>query len=153
MPSFPAPHEHIAAHSQGGSPLLLRLRSPRSSRHGYHWLRVHTSGELERGEGDERRDRVITPLLDLGPADPRISRARELQDLLFRRLHPHDLGTYPPWDKFYPVQAFTPDRTIEGYIGIEVDMGMRSDIFGLDGQHSDQVSLLDDLSALLELLS
>jgi len=153
MSRFPAPHEHIAPTSLGGSPLLLRLRSPRwGKQHGYHWLRAHADGALERGEGDERRDLAVSPLTAIEPAARGLLRITTIHELLFRRLDPHDLGRSAPWDKFYPVQAFTPERTIEGYIGIEVDMGARSDIFGLTGGHPDAASLLDDISALLELV-
>lgn len=116
------------------------------------WLRVHADGEVERGEGDERRDIVITSLVSLGPGDPRIVHAAEIRDLLVRRLHPQTLARYPAWDKFYPVQAFTAEATIEGYIGVEVEMGARTDIFGLDGGHGESVRLLDGITALLELL-
>ncbi len=153
MSTLPPPHERIAACSANGSPLVLRLRSGRSVRRGYLWVRMHENGDLERGEGDERSDILIKPLAMLGRADPRVVHAIEIRDQLLRKLWPRDLSRPPPWGKYYPVQAFLgTEKAIEGFIGIEVDMGIRMDIMGLDGNAASAAALLDGIEDLLGFL-
>lgn len=151
MPGLAAPHDRIAACSRAGSPLLLRLRSNRPTRRGHLWLRVHVDGSRERVDGDERSESVVTALA--GPDPPRAAAAADVCDRLLRCLHPRDLSGPPPWPKYYPVQAFAgTTRAVEGHIGVEVDMGTRSDIFGLDGDAASNARLLDDIVELLALL-
>jgi len=53
---------------------------------------------------------------------------------------------------YYPVQAFATARTIEGFIGIEVDMGMRTAIFGRSGDFTSAEKLRDNICELLHFL-
>jgi hypothetical protein len=153
MSTFPGPHERIAALSRNGSPLALRLRSARKVRGGHVWVRVHENGELEQADGDARSETVIKPLVAVGRADSRTLHATEIRDHLLRRLWRRDLSRPPPWDKYYPVQAFEgTEKVIEGYIGVEVEMGTITDIFGIDGDHACARAILDGITELLGFL-
>ena len=152
---FPPPHERIAIKSINQSPLLLRLRSPRTHRQGHIWLRVHENGDLEQTAGTPRTDVTIKALYSLGPADRRTLNAAMLRDKLRASLSPMNLEERAsPWGNFYPVQAFagTNQRVVEGYIGVEIDMGVQTDIFGLDPRRTDARSVLTGLVELLALL-
>ncbi|PCC74992.1 RNA polymerase Rpb1, domain 1 [Nannocystis exedens] len=150
-PVFPPPFHRLAATSRQGSPLALRLRSSHDARCGHIWLRVHENGDLEQTEGHSRCEFAVRPIAALGSADPRIVRALATRDFLRKRLTPQDLQTDPYWDKYFPVQAFAGDLPpIEGYVGIEVDMAMVTDIYGLDGDHETARRIVDSLGELLE---
>jgi hypothetical protein len=151
--TFPEPHERIATTSRSGSPLALRLRSAKLVRGGHAWVRVHENGEIERADGDARSETLIKPLAAVGRADRRILHATEIRDHLLRRLWPRDLSRPPPWDKYYPVQAFEgTEKVIEGYIGVEYDMGVRTDIFAIDGDHACAEAIVDGIVELLGFL-
>lgn len=147
---FPPPHQQIVPASVRGSPLILRLRSSSTARRGHLWLRVHENGDLEQTSGDARTDDTVRPLAALGPADPRIVAALAIRDALRTRLRRGDLTGTSPWDHFYPVQAFAREEpAVEGFIGIEIDMGMRTDILGLDGDWAGMVRVVDGIQELL----
>lgn len=149
-PLFPPPHQRIAPASVRGSPLILRLRSSSTARRGHLWLRVHENGDLEQSIGDARSDGTVRPIAALGPADPRIVAALAIRHALRARLRRDDLTRTSPWDHFYPVQAFAPEEpVIEGFIGIEIDMGARTDIFGLDGDWASMAQVVDGIQDLL----
>lgn len=150
---FPPPHDGIAPTSGNGSPLLLRLRSSSRARHGHLWVRVHDNGELEQVDGDARRDGTARLIATLGRADPRIATAAKIRDELRSRLSRRDLTTAPPWGRYYPVQAFAGEEpVVEGFIGVEVDMGVRTDIFGLQDDRRDDGWLVDGIDELLGFL-
>jgi len=133
-----------------GSPLLLRLRSSSTARRGHLWLRVHESGDLEQATGDARGDDSVRLLAALGPTDPRIVAGLAIRDELRARLRRGDLTGRSPWDHFYPVQAFAREEpVIEGFIGVEIDMGARTDIFGLDGDWASMARVVDGIQELL----
>ncbi|WP_233262323.1 hypothetical protein [Vitiosangium sp. GDMCC 1.1324] len=134
---------HIAARSRDGSPLLLRLQS----RAGL-WLRVHENGDLEQAEGDARSDAVITPFAVSGPGNRLAYHPGRIHGDLLRRLRQYELTKPSPWSRSYPVQVFLEGKlVVEGYIGIERDTGMSTDIFGL-GEHGGREETVDfDLNA------
>lgn len=148
---LPPPHAQIPLASQTGSPLVLRLRSSRSGRRGHLWLRVHENGELEQVEGDARREGAPRLIAALGRSDPRIVAAMAVRDALRVRLEPHDLTGDSPWSNYYPVQAFAAaEPAVEGYIGVEIDMGCRTDVFGLAGDPATVDRVLAGIDALLD---
>ena len=146
MTVFPSPHDHLNPHSLGGHPLLLRVGLPGGDR----WLRVHEGGRLELAHGDARHDRVVTPLpgrdlgLDLGRVRDRLRAALRPMDLVAAR---------SPWGTYYPVQAFAglDAPVVEGFLGVEYEMGVRVDVLGLDeGRAGDPRVLAAALEALTE---
>jgi hypothetical protein len=124
-PVFQSPFQKISALSQRELPLLLRLRDNRD-----RWLRVHEDGSLEVATGDHRQDSSCVELAPLSAA--LLSRARALHENLRVNFRPDDLDRASRWDHFYPVQAFSGPNSpiIEGYVGIEIDMGAMTDVFG-----------------------
>jgi hypothetical protein len=123
--SSSAPWHGIAASASGGAPLLLRVRWPDP-----RWLRVHVGGVREVAWGDarvERRRAALEPL----PAG-RQPEVLAVIDTLARHLEPRDLTTAPPWDTYFPVQVVRRGGGIvEGYVGVEIDMAVVTDVFGL----------------------
>jgi hypothetical protein len=116
---------------------------------------VHKNGDLEQAAGTARVDATIRPLYSLDPADRRTVNAAMLRDKLRASLSPINLEERTsPWAHFYPVQAFagTNQRVIEGYIGVEIEMGVQTNIFGVDERRIDARSLLAGLVELLGLL-
>lgn len=147
---FPPPHQQIVPVSGRGSPLILRLRSASSAGRGHLWLRVHESGDLEQAVGDARSDDTVRPIAALGPTDPRIVAGLAIREVLRARLRPCDLTERSPWDHYFPVQAFAREEpVIEGFIGVESDMGARTDIFGLDGNWASMSRVVDGIHELL----
>ncbi len=129
----------------------MRLRSPSRGRRGHLWLRVHDNGEIEQAEGDARNDSVVRPIAALGRADPRIVAALAIRAYLRTRLTRGDLTRDSPWDHYYPVQAFAgTEPVVEGFIGVEIDMGMRTDILGLDGDPASASRIVDGIQELLD---
>jgi hypothetical protein len=148
---FSPPHQRIAAASGSGSPLMLRLRSPTSGRRGHLWLRVHENGELAQVDGDARSEGPARLLAALGRADPRIVAAAAIRDHLRAKLERRDLTGTSPWDHFSPVQAFAgAEPVVEGFIGIEIDMGVRTDVFGFDNDRARPDFVVDGINALLD---
>ncbi len=135
----------IAAIGYGGANLVLRVRDARG-----RWLRVHEDGALEIARGDARteRERVDAGALS-GPAP------LALIDSLHRDLVSHPLTKPSPWPRFYPLQVFRwrehpsdDAELVEGYIGIESEMGCIVDVFGVRGRQGREI-----VGALNELLS
>ncbi len=145
---FKPPFERIAAFGSSGGRLILRLRDDRG-----RWLRVHDDGALESATGDPREDESRSPLRVLALEDPLFVRARALHAELRGNFRPDDLLTLSPWGHFYPVQAFegTESPVIEGYVGVESEMGAMTDVFGFRDDTNARSSVWT-LQALLALL-
>jgi hypothetical protein len=131
------PLRGVASRSLSGARLVLRAASASG-----RWLRWHDDGSLELARGDARRDDERTPL-GAQPVPWSIIAA------LHRHLVPCALTSPSPWPRYYPVQVFggAPRDFVEGYVGIEVDMGVRTDVLGLRG--GDGHAIVDQLGALL----
>lgn len=113
-------------------------------------MRVHENGELEQADGDARSDGVARPIAALGRADPRIVAALAIRDDLRARLRRGDLTGTSPWDHYFPVQAFAGEApVVEGFVGVEIEMGMRTDILGLDGDRASVSRVVDGIQELL----
>lgn len=146
--NFKSPFQAIPAQSTYGGQLLLRLRDPR-----HRWLRVHENGDLEVAIGDARRDEHRTYLGTLAQAEPLLAQARELHAELRHNFQADSLLERSVWDHFYPVQAFAgvQDEIVEGYIGIECEMGATTDVFGFRDARNARKSHRT-LQALLDLI-
>lgn len=143
---LPHPFENIAARSERGQPLLLRLRDNRG-----RWLRVHQDGSLEVAGGDHRHDKLRREFGSL--SSHLLQRAHVLHAELCNNFRPDDLGNRSGWDHFYPVQAFAGESrpAIEGFIGVESEMGMMTDVFGFRDDRNARQNVWT-LQELLELI-
>lgn len=122
------PLREIADRGASGAHLILRLRAKSGA-----WLRIHDDKTLELAVGDARRDESRSSLPPLASDDSLWADALTLANTLRRHLEPRDLTAAAPWPRSYPVQVFrgAPTSFVEGYVGVESDMGQRSDVFGL----------------------
>ena len=115
----------------------MRVRDARE-----RWLRVHEDGALEIARGDARNERGRVDAGALSGPPP-----LEVIDALLHNLVPHPLTTPSPWPRFYPVQVFPSDSAeiVEGYVGVESEMGYIVDVFGVRDQGRAIVEALQQL--------
>lgn len=142
---FPAPFTEILPSAKQGGALLMRLHAT-----GAKWLRVHADGVIELSRGTARSDQSVRWIGALGRDSDLYRVALELHQELLTNLIGDDLQMRPQWGSYYTVQAFSAvDKPIiEGYIGLEIEMGALCDVFGFRDNHKGHQTVLA-LRALL----